>query len=218
MHRVKGGGLTVCHRPSEQQEMVRDSSLAFISQHLHKWWTGRHSPSSGAPVPGTTAGAPAAPPLVNHWHEPRSCDRASRDYRQLHHKTFIYHPETCYICTEYWHPVSPADMEAEISSNCARQSFGRVRMSHHLTWRLDHLVPLPRLYIYFLYKIKYDKGFIQWTTAYIYLFFFCSEPVRKCENTNTDTLSIITKNIHMRVEDFESSGQACVSIIRKQVF
>lgn len=44
-----------------------------------------------------------------------------------------------------WCVASPADMQAEISSNCARLGFSRVGMSHHLTRRLDHLVPLPRL-------------------------------------------------------------------------
>lgn len=41
--------------------------------------------------------------------------------------------------------ASPADVQAEISSDCARLSLSRVGVSHHFTRWLDDLVPLPRL-------------------------------------------------------------------------
>lgn len=39
----------------------------------------------------------------------------------------------------------PADVKAEISSDCACQGLRWVRMAHHCPWRLDYLVPFPHL-------------------------------------------------------------------------
>lgn len=45
-----------------------------------------------------------------------------------------------------WNKVRlPADMDAEISSDCARLGFSWVSVSYHFTWCLDYIGPLPYL-------------------------------------------------------------------------
>lgn len=136
---VKSRGLCVSlTQASEQQEMVCDSlcfyfpaSSQVMNSSIHSqfrssspWnhsWSSRSAPS-GESLAWTTFLGTAVTWL-----------------------TSIHIIRMWYMCWILWCMTSPADMQAEISSHCARLSFSRVGMSHHFTRWLDHLVPLPRL-------------------------------------------------------------------------
>lgn len=138
---VKGRGLT---QNSEQQEMVRHSLFCFYfpaSSQVMNWsihsqfrsscpwnhsWSSRSAPSGESLAWTTFLGTGVT------WLTSTSS------------AALTYNPHVD-LHGVLWCMASPADVQAEISSHCARLSFSRVGVSHHLTRWLDHLVPLPRL-------------------------------------------------------------------------